>query len=60
MTVRLYAFDLLHLRLFPYIQDQDKDGRLGYEDYKKSVEQDDLLLESFGQCLPDDKVAIHV
>eukprot|EP00112_Aurelia_sp_Birch-Aquarium-sp1_P003231 Seg136.1 transcript_id=Seg136.1/GoldUCD/mRNA.D3Y31 product="EF-hand calcium-binding domain-containing protein 1" protein_id=Seg136.1/GoldUCD/D3Y31 len=37
------------------LMDQDKDGRLGYEDYKKSVEQDDLLLESFGQCLPDDK-----
>eukprot|EP00795_Rhopilema_esculentum_P014274 gene14274-5303_t len=37
------------------LMDLDKDGRLSFEDYRKSVEQDNLLLEAFGQCLPDAK-----
>jgi len=37
------------------LMDLDKDGRLSFEDYSKSVEQENLLLEAFGQCLPDAK-----
>ncbi|KAJ2948192.1 hypothetical protein O0L34_g10001 [Tuta absoluta] len=32
--------------------DVDKDGRVSPEDYKEAVEQEPLLLEAFGQCLP--------
>ncbi|XP_006002686.1 calaxin isoform X2 [Latimeria chalumnae] len=35
--------------------DYDHDGRLSYADYEKSVEDESLLLEAFGQCLPDAK-----
>ena len=42
----------------PSFQDLDKDGRLSFEDYSKSVEQENLLLEAFGQCLPDAKVSM--
>eukprot|EP00794_Sanderia_malayensis_P003436 gene3436-3931_t len=37
------------------LMDLDKDGRLSFEDYRKSVEDNNLLLEAFGQCLPDVK-----
>ncbi|KAM3967862.1 calaxin [Aphomia sociella] len=32
--------------------DVDKDGRVSHEDYREAVEQEPLLLEAFGQCLP--------
>ncbi|XP_049883235.1 calaxin [Pectinophora gossypiella] len=32
--------------------DVDKDGKVSPEDYKAAVEQEPLLLEAFGQCLP--------
>ncbi|KAL4703731.1 hypothetical protein ACJJTC_016738 [Scirpophaga incertulas] len=32
--------------------DVDKDGRVSPEDYKQAVQQEPLLLEAFGQCLP--------
>lgn len=35
--------------------DVDHDGRLSYEDYKISVEEEPLLLEAFGTCLPDER-----
>ena len=44
----------------PSFQDLDKDGRLSFEDYSKSVEQENLLLEAFGQCLPDAKVSMKI
>uniref|UniRef100_A0A3B3BQ65 Calaxin n=1 Tax=Oryzias melastigma TaxID=30732 RepID=A0A3B3BQ65_ORYME len=33
--------------------DHDKDGRLSFEDYEKSVKKEELLLEAFGSCLPN-------
>ncbi|XP_069364126.1 calaxin [Maniola hyperantus] len=32
--------------------DIDKDGKLSMDDYRQAVEQEPLLLEAFGQCLP--------
>ncbi|XP_026320276.1 EF-hand calcium-binding domain-containing protein 1 isoform X2 [Hyposmocoma kahamanoa] len=32
--------------------DIDKDGRVSPEDYREAIEQEPLLLEAFGQCLP--------
>ncbi|CAH2989127.1 unnamed protein product [Chilo suppressalis] len=32
--------------------DVDKDGRVSIDDYKLAVDQEPLLLEAFGQCLP--------
>ncbi|XP_039761944.1 EF-hand calcium-binding domain-containing protein 1 isoform X2 [Pararge aegeria] len=32
--------------------DVDKDGKVSVEDYRAAVEQEPLLLEAFGQCLP--------
>ncbi|XP_050345781.1 calaxin isoform X2 [Nymphalis io] len=37
--------------------DIDKDGKLSIEDYKQAVEQEPLLLEAFGQCLPSKRHA---
>lgn len=35
--------------------DLDHDSRLSRTDFKTSVEEEPLLLEVFGQCLPDDR-----
>ncbi|XP_077978586.1 calaxin-like [Glandiceps talaboti] len=35
--------------------DHDHDSRLSYSDFKQAVEQESLLLEAFGPCLPDAK-----
>lgn len=32
--------------------DLDRDGKISYDDYKQSVENEPMLLEVFGQCLP--------
>lgn len=33
--------------------DIDKDGVISFDDYLTSVQQDPMMLECFGQCLPD-------
>ncbi|CAB1436046.1 unnamed protein product [Pleuronectes platessa] len=33
--------------------DHDHDGRLSFDDFKKAVKEENLLLEAFGTCLPD-------
>eukprot|EP01135_Chromosphaera_perkinsii_P004970 Nk52_evm14s307 gene=Nk52_evmTU14s307 len=35
--------------------DHDRDGRLSFEDYKKTAMEDDLHVEVFGQCMPSDE-----
>ncbi|XP_002741434.1 calaxin-like [Saccoglossus kowalevskii] len=45
--------DLVELTLKK--MDHDHDGRLSYKDFKSSVVIEPLLLEAFGQCLPDNK-----
>ena len=35
--------------------DVDNDGRVSLQDYRSSVNSDNLLLELLGQCLPTDK-----
>jgi hypothetical protein len=42
--------------VFNSFQDKDHDSRLSYSDFFQSVTADPLLLECFGQCLPDQKV----
>ncbi|XP_052750196.1 calaxin isoform X2 [Galleria mellonella] len=37
--------------------DVDKDGRVSIEDYRAAVDQEPLLLEAFGQCLPTKRQA---
>ena len=35
--------------------DHDKDGKISQEDFAHTVEQDVLMLEAFGSCLPSGK-----
>lgn len=35
--------------------DKDKDGKLSLLDYQKSITEEPLLLEAFGNCLPTDR-----
>ncbi|XP_041975782.1 EF-hand calcium-binding domain-containing protein 1 [Aricia agestis] len=37
--------------------DIDKDGKISMEDYREAVQQEPLLLEAFGQCLPSKRHA---
>lgn len=39
-----------------HLQDHDHDGRLSFADFEKSVKEENLFLEAFGTCLPDDVV----
>ena len=40
-----------------FFQDHDDhDGRVSFKDFQAAVYGDKLLLESLGQCLPDEKV----
>ncbi|XP_018322590.1 EF-hand calcium-binding domain-containing protein 1 [Agrilus planipennis] len=36
--------------------DKDKDGKVSLDDFKGSVVEDNLLLQAFGKCLPDERV----
>ena len=36
--------------------DLDKDGKISLEDFAATVRKEPLLLEAFGQCLPEDQV----
>uniref|UniRef100_A0A3Q0SYQ4 Calaxin n=1 Tax=Amphilophus citrinellus TaxID=61819 RepID=A0A3Q0SYQ4_AMPCI len=36
--------------------DYDHDGKASFEDFKKAVKDENLLLEAFGTCLPDSRV----
>lgn len=33
--------------------DHDRDGKISFEDYKKTVMKSPCMLEFLGQCLPD-------
>ena len=35
--------------------DIDKDGRISYDDYERTILAEPLLLEAFGPCLPKEK-----
>ncbi|NXS80966.1 EFCB1 protein, partial [Erpornis zantholeuca] len=35
------------------LSDHDHDGKLSFEDFEKAVQDENLLLEAFGPCLPD-------
>ena len=35
--------------------DEDKDGKVSFEDFKITVSNDPLMLEAFGPCLPSNK-----
>jgi len=37
--------------------DEDRDGRVNEQDYSSAVNKDTLLLEAFGQCLPNPRVS---
>lgn len=39
--------------------DEDHDGRVSFKDFQEAVSTDKLLLESLGQCLPDEKCRIR-
>jgi len=34
----------------------DGDHRVSFKDFQEAIKQEHLLLQGFGQCLPDDKV----
>jgi len=34
----------------------DGDHRVSFKDFQEAIKQENLLLQGFGQCLPDDKV----
>jgi len=39
-----------------YLKDMDGDHRVSFKDFQEAIKQERLLLQGFGQCLPDDKV----
>jgi len=36
----------------------DGDHRVSFKDFQESIKLEKLLLQGFGQCLPDDKVSV--
>lgn len=45
--------DLVELALKK--MDMDGDHRVSFKDFQEAIKQENLLLQGFGQCLPDDK-----
>lgn len=39
--------------------DEDRDGRVNEQDYTSAVSKESLLLEAFGQCLPNPRVCSY-
>jgi hypothetical protein len=35
--------------------DKDKDGKVSLEDFQATVDEEPLLLEAFGKCLPSER-----
>lgn len=35
--------------------DKDKDGKVSLADYQKSIAEEPLLIEAFGNCLPSER-----
>ncbi|XP_060052221.1 calaxin-like isoform X1 [Erinaceus europaeus] len=40
--------------------DYDNDGKISFADFEKAVKEERLLLEVFGQCLPEAKVQFNI
>jgi len=38
----------------------DGDHRVSFKDFQEAIKQENLLLQGFGQCLPDDKVSTFI
>ena len=38
------------------VQDFDSDHRVSFKDFEEAVQKEPLLLEAFGQCLPEQYV----
>ena len=56
-VLRAVCQDLIEITLKR--MDQDKDGRVSYEDFKQTVAQEPLLMEAFGECLPYNKAGLR-
>ena len=56
-VLRCVCQDLIEITLKR--MDQDKDGRVSYEDFKLTVAQEPLLMEAFGECLPYNKAGLR-
>jgi len=39
-----------------FLKDMDGDHRVSFKDFQEAIKLENLLLQGFGQCLPDDKV----
>jgi len=39
-----------------FVKDMDGDHRVSFKDFQEAIKLENLLLQGFGQCLPDDKV----
>jgi Ca2+-binding EF-hand superfamily protein len=49
--------DLVELALKK--MDIDADHRVSFKDFQEAIKQESLLLQAFGQCLPDDKMKVN-
>jgi len=39
-----------------FVKDMDGDHRVSFKDFQEAIKLENLLLQGFGQCLPDDRV----
>ena len=39
--------------------DHDKDGRVSYSDFEETVKREPLMMEAFGQCLPNNRIGFE-
>ena len=46
---------LLHGFIFHRKMDRDRDGKIGFTDFRDTVAKQPLLMEAFGECLPYNK-----
>ncbi|KFR11953.1 EF-hand calcium-binding domain-containing protein 1, partial [Opisthocomus hoazin] len=47
--------DIVLKKMASTLLDYDHDGKISFTDFEKAVRDENLLLEAFGQCLPDIK-----
>ena len=47
-----YYPTILHGFIFHRKMDRDRDGKIGFTDFRDTVATQPLLMEAFGECLP--------
>lgn len=58
IPIGIETINICNFTCFPfYYQDNDHDNRISFKDFEITLQEEPLLLEAFGNCLPEPEVS---